>query len=1711
MLLITGFITQVQILAQPLTGIKTILTNGGDYSSFNEAVTALNLNGAGPGGVTFKVAANAVFNEANILITATGSSSNPIIFIRDGTGADPIIKGQGVNGSVNDYFIRIQGGDYITFDGIDLATDPTITDDLLKIEYGFYITNAASNDGAKNIIIKNCSITLERTETNNHTAIYARHEISPTEISGTISNLLFDNIIVKKGSDGIVIFGRNTALPSPDIVISNCKIGLPGIDGMITSSTGRFGMGIMINYGENINIFNNEIQNITTTDTYYGIYTFNLLGINNIYNNIIHNLFSSQTTPDIDVMGIYHVSNTPTITNIYNNLIFDLDDSQTSGSPGYFHLTGLYNSGTASTNIYYNTVCLSSINPYTLSVPLWITGAYNVKNNIIADFSVAPVNTNRALVLSSGTAILENNLFYIDESIAGNYSFVVSAVNYKFKVYQKGSVKPSPGYYLNNIFENPNFANPDSLIPGNPSPASGNGQPIPSVTSSLDGVSRSAATPDIGAYEGDFGVTEDYFPPLIRFQPIQPNSDAIVNLQAWITDNIEVTSAKLWYRIKNSTADFTEVPGTKYDDIWKFSFTPPQPDIYEYFLCAKDGSGNIISNGFLTSGLDVSKTGLAINNPSPSPECIYNFGYKETSISGDITIGYESANYTSLSGTGGLFDAINNSIVSGNINAIITTDLLETGSVDLKQWTESGAGGYKLTIKPHNPTLHTLITLTTGKSVTLNGADRVTIDGSYSDDKLSHIKIENSNSNTLKLISDGLNGCEDITIRYCNLTAGTTSALTSIGSNHRNWLLDNIFIDKATAGMNVVNVNNVTISNCTIGSTDINNTVKYYGLYILGSSDIMVEKNTIRNIITNADYAPIGILIMNVTGGKSIKNKITGVKYTGASQYGAMGVYITGTKNLILANNIISDINGNGSSNTLNYMIHGLYVYNSSDLKLYYNSINLYGTGNSVNNAFCTALYFYGTSRSEISNNIFSNCIENTNSTTFTYALYHESTYLDNSNLFRNNIYYAGGSGINNKFVVKNWYQIFYNLREWQSAENILSDGIDLGSGSFYPAFVSGTTNDLDLTTNSPALNSGIPVPVTDDFNGQPRNGISPDIGAYENSSYSLLTDVCAPVISFVPIQNNINTTFSWSVTVTDNSGVNAARLWLRSKGSTEPFNFVEGVKQPDNKTWSFTISPPLNVGWEYEYYVCARDNDGNIISNGITISNLNIITVGLSNNSPAANPVFVRTFKVTDNSITPGNIMGPVFVSETKSASLNIPYAITGTYSLNDLIVWLSDKAGSFTNKTEIGRITSNTSGSVNALIPARFAGGSGYKIMIESTNPVITSSESNSFTIVNDAIAPRVNITSGNSNYINSPFLINITFSETVTGFTEGDIVITNGTVSSFAGADQNYSALITPDYDGLVTALVPFGAGADLSENLNIVSNSLELIYVEKDSPKLNISASDSKNNFSSGIKNIRFEFDQDITGFDINDVLVTNGTKSNFTPVIPYPSRVFTMDITPFSEGQILIKVPSESATNGTKGNSPSSLELIYDITKPSVLVSLKNGTSDVNGTFTVLVIFDQNMQGFDLSDISVINGLPENLTILSPAVYSVDILPDTYGIVSFEIPEGVAFDPAGNTNLLSNNLSVNYIITGIEELNERKISVYPNPTSGPLTIGIQHDNSIFDIVIKDLNGKTILTHKGVLPITLSLEGYKPGFYFLVIYNDSLQRVFPIILK
>jgi len=389
--------------AAPLTGIKTIDPAGSgpdNYTTFTAAITALNAVDAGSGGVTFNVAANAVFTEAAIMpvIVATGKPGSPIIFQKSGEGANPIVKVPGTS-ATSDYVFKMLGSDYVTFDGIDVANATGYT----SMENAYWFLGLAvgvGRNGCCNNTVKNCTITLNGNNTNTNC-------ILTSTVSGAYNNNnLFENLTLDNSRYAIYLNGvygvndsgntitdctsYNTSMYTfygynqDYLTISNNTVVFP---------TGKSGSmyGPQIMYNNNSQLFGNEVigGGVTpnSSSTLYGIYTYTGSG-NQIYNNIIRDLTHNGTSGTLYGISLSQQANLICHDNVVSNLA-----STVSGSSTVY---GIYGYGWRNTGICYNNI-EETINSVSTgdTYGVYLTGGslepnygeFNVYNNSITNVS----------------------------------------------------------------------------------------------------------------------------------------------------------------------------------------------------------------------------------------------------------------------------------------------------------------------------------------------------------------------------------------------------------------------------------------------------------------------------------------------------------------------------------------------------------------------------------------------------------------------------------------------------------------------------------------------------------------------------------------------------------------------------------------------------------------------------------------------------------------------------------------------------------------------------------------------------------------------------------------------------------------------------------------------------------------------------------------------------------------------------------------------------------------------------------------------------------------------------------------------------------------------------------------------------------------------------------------------------------------------------
>jgi hypothetical protein len=225
---------------------------------------------------------------------------------------------------------------------------------------------------------------------------------------------------------------------------------------------------------------------------------------------------------------------------------------------------------------------------------------------------------------------------------------------------------------------------------------------------------------------------------------------------------------------------------------------------------------------------------------------------------------------------------------------------------------------------------------------------------------------------------------------------------------------------------------------------------------------------------------------------------ITGIKYTGNGGYGGKGIDIYPSctaSNILVANNVVSDISGDGYDYLPGDAIIGIRVTGPTDgVDLYFNSVNLSGNvGGSYSDDLSAAMFINNAATGiRMKNNIFRNSITDTANNAYAYSIV---SFAPNSALtgIDYNDYFTDGT----QGILGYLDNDIFTLSNWQTAT-----GQDNFSMNEDPLYIS--TTDLHPQTGSPVLAAGIPITgITEDFSGDPRNSANPSMGAYENGAAS--------------------------------------------------------------------------------------------------------------------------------------------------------------------------------------------------------------------------------------------------------------------------------------------------------------------------------------------------------------------------------------------------------------------------------------------------------------------------------------------------------------------------------------------------------------------------------------------------------------------------------
>ncbi|MEI8203188.1 MAG: BNR-repeat neuraminidase N-terminal domain-containing protein [Bacteroidota bacterium] len=980
-------------------------------------------------------------------------------------------------------------------------------------------------------------------------------------------------------------------------------------------------------------IYKNNIYDLSSTTATGMVNGITISGGNNIYlyNNFISDLRTPQATGTNAIKGIYKTTS-GNVFYCYNNSIYL---NATSNSTTTFGTSGIW------ADTYYNielknNIIINNSVPVAITAPAY-TVAYRRGATTISTYSTAS-NNNCFYAGTPGP----NNLIYYDGT-NGDQTVALMKVRVAPRETNSFTEMPNfvnaAGHDLHITTSIPTSVESSGLRITSPIAITNDYDG--DIRFGEAGYSGTGTAPDVGADEGNFTASPamSYLNSLVSQQTnyvFSGNTNQpVIQIRVTVSGNASPMSVSQFSLNSNGTTDISDINvapakiyytgnsavygpgilfGTATPTIANFNISGSQSLINgdNYFWLVYDVKQTAPTGHYIDGECPSITIGGIARIPTITAPAGNRLIYGPMSGTYLVGAGNSYPNFATLTEA-----ALN--INNRGLTAPVTLSLTNSASTPYSAengetfpitFTEIPLASLSntVTIKPASGKSPIITSSSATSTLLLNGTDYFIINGSNSNATTRNLTIENSNSanNTAALqISTGplFLGANHNTIKNCVIWGGEAylsaninyaisvgSTIGTAGEDNDYLTIDNNEISRALIGLYIAGTtgnvtDNLMVTNNIIGSADTNYYIHYAGLTFYNTAGT-ISGNEITGVQSNVysgNYSTLGAYLgAGVRNTFFIKNTIHGIGNPTSNNPGT-GIttnLASAGGNVTIANNVIYDISGLGSSNIGSYGTAGIKItVYSTDVKIYYNSICLSGYINAplATSDISAAIYIGNlASQIDIRNNIFSNSIENTTGISTAYAIYSSGSASTFTNLDYNDYYVSGNEGILG----------YFNSDKLSLAALKSASGKDANSKSVSPDFNS--TKILIPFKGSPILDVCGALAITDDFSSSTRT-FPTSMGAYEKGA-----DVTPPVISYKPLYN----THLWGDRVLSASikdyhgsvptyGSGIPRLFW--KINNNPYSAVNGVWVGDS-TYQFTFGSGVSMGSTVSYYIVAQD-----------------------------------------------------------------------------------------------------------------------------------------------------------------------------------------------------------------------------------------------------------------------------------------------------------------------------------------------------------------------------------------------------------------------------------------------------------------------------------------------------------------------------------------
>jgi LPXTG-site transpeptidase (sortase) family protein len=390
------------------------------------------------------------------------------------------------------------------------------------------------------------------------------------------------------------------------------------------------------------------------------------------------------------------------------------------------------------------------------------------------------------------------------------------------------------------------------------------------------------------------------------------------------------------------------------------------------------------------------------------------------------------------------------------------------------------------------------------------------------------------------------------------------------------------------------------------------------------------------------------------------------------------------------------------------------------------------------------------------------------------------------------------------------------------------------------------------------------------------------------------------------------------------NAATNVVRT-VSAQVMNQTITFVAPVS-PAAYNSTFSVSPTSDSGLTVTVTatgVCSILGSTVTMTSGTGICTLTASQAGDANYNAATNVVQTVTAEKIDQTINV-TTSAPTLAA----SGANFTVAATGGASGNPVTY---SATGSCINL--LAAFTTTTSGTCT--VHYNQAGDANYNAATEVTQNTVVDGDAPTVTIEQGAL-PQVDPTNV------SPIVFDVVFSESVADFDSGDVTISGMAgvpgITVSAGPGTNYTVSVTGMASGeTVTATIAAGGAHDSVGNGNVDSTSVDnQVSYDTSLPSLTIASTATNPTRISPIP-VTITFIEDVTGFDISDIVIGNGVASNFVAVAP-GATTYTVDVTPTADGPVTVDVAAGAAQDATGNDNLAATRftITYDTIPPQVM-------------------------------------------------------------------------------------------------------------------------------------------------------------------------------